>query len=246
MGKLVLKFKHKVMCGDSTRAEDMKKLMGEEDADMVFTDPPYGVSAVGGRTQTAKKNGMIKIAGDDLRYKELEQFIFDSLSLVPLKYGGSFYVCYAQNTQHEFTGALRKIGWQQRNTIIWNKNNFGLSPKGYRPKYELIAFGSAGDDYKWHGDNAQADVWDIPRPTERPGNHPTPKPVELIERALVNSSHHGAIVLDPFGGSGSTLMACERLGRAARLMELDAKYVDVIIKRWETYTGKLATRISGV
>lgn len=230
---------HRVMCGDSTSADAVAVLMRGGLADMVFTDPPYGVSANGGRSDTVKSAGMTPIANDDLRGVDLAGFIVDALAVAPLANGGSFYVCYDQKTQHEFSGALRSVGWRQRSTIIWNKNVFGLSGfKGYRPKHELIAFGHTGDDYAWYGDNAQADVWDVPRPTERPGGHPTPKPVELIERALRNSSKPGFVVLDMFGGSGSTLVACERGGRSARLMELEPKYCDVIVRRWQEMTGR--------
>lgn len=240
-GDIFVLGKHRLMCGDSTSIDAMDALMEAGKADMVFTDPPYGVSANGGRSDTVKKQGIKAIANDNLRGESLEQFIVDALSIVPLKDNGSFYVCYDQKTQHEFTGALRTIGWSQRTTIIWNKNVFGLSGfKGYRPKFELIAFGHTGDDYIWHGDNSQADVWDIPRPTERPGGHPTPKPIELVERAVNNSSKKGETVVDIFAGSGSTLIACEKTGRKARLMELEPKYCDVIIKRWQDYTGKQA------
>ena len=232
---------HRLMCGDSTSIDAVEKLMAGGEADMVFTDPPYGVSANGGRSDTVKQKGIKAIANDDLRGDELQQFLFDAISIIPLKDCGSFYVCYDQKTQHEFTGALKDAEWRQRSTIIWNKNVFGLSGfKGYRPKFELIAFGHSGDDYTWHGDNSQADVWDIARPTERPGGHPTPKPVELIERSLANSSKAGDVVIDCFGGSGSTLIACEKTNRHARLMELDPKYCDVIVKRWQAFTGKQA------
>ena len=241
LGDVWLLGNHRLMCGDSTSIDAVEKLMDGQKADMVFTDPPYGVSAGGGRSQTVKQKNIRAIENDELRGAALKQFIADALGVVPLKLCGSFYVCYDQKTQHEFTGVLREIGWKQRNTIIWNKNNFGLSGhKGYRPKFELIAFGHTGESYEWHGDNSQADVWDIARPSERPGNHPTPKPVNLVERAVANSSKKNDIVVDVFGGSGSTLIACEKTSRHARLMELDPKYCDVIIKRWQDFTGKKA------
>jgi DNA modification methylase len=241
-GDVWLLGRHRLMCGDSTSIDAVERLMDGRKADMVFTDPPYGVSANGGRSDTVKKQGIKAIANDNLRGDQLEQFIVDALSIVPLRENGSFYVCYDQKTQHEFTGALRSIGWKQRATIIWNKNVFGLSGfKGYRPKFELIAFGHTGDDYTWSGDNSQADVWDIPRPSERIGGHPTPKPIDLVERAINNSSKKGETVADLFGGSGSTLIACEKTARDCRMMELDPKYCDVIIKRWQDFTGQQAT-----
>lgn len=236
---------HRLLCGDSTTAAAMQMVTGGVPVDLLVTDPPYGVSAGGGRTQTVKALNIKPIENDELRGGQLEGFIFEALGHVPLKAGGSFYVFYDQKTQHEFTGAIRKLGWKQRNTLIWNKNFFGLSGhKGYRPKYELIAFGHTGDDYEWHGGNDQADVWDHARPQDRPGNHPTPKPVEVVERAIVNSSAPGETVLDVFGGVGATLIACERAGRKCRMVELEPAYVDVIVQRWEEFTGKKARRVS--
>ena len=231
---------HRLRCGDSTSITDVEALMDGEKADMVFTDPPYGVSAVGGRTQTAKTKKIKRIKNDNLREEYLVEFISIALSLLPLRNNASFYVCYDHKTQYEFTGVLRNLGWKQKNTIVWNKNVFGLGVKGYRPKYELIAFGHLGDSYDWHGGHDQADVWDINRPTERIGNHPTPKPVKLVETAVTNSSKNDNLVIDPFGGSGSTLIACEKTGRKARLMELDPDYCDVIVTRWQNFTGKKA------
>lgn len=239
LGDVWLLGSHRLMCGDSTSIDAVDRLMDGAKADMVFTDPPYGVSANGGRSSTKTNLAISDIINDDLRGDELYQFLIDSLSSMPLSENASFYVCYDQKTQHEFTKAIKSIGWRQRSTIIWNKNVFGLSGfKGYRPKFELIAFGHVGDDYNWHGDNAQADVWDIPRPKERHGNHPTPKPVELIEKALINSSAKDQTVLDLFGGSGSTLIACEKLKRKCYMMELDPVYVQVILERYKKYTGR--------
>lgn len=240
-GDVWLLGEHRLLCGDSTFLEDVKNLMQGQKADLVFTDPPYGVSAGGGRSQTVEKLNIQKIENDDLRGDNLRQFLVDALSLIPLKNNASFYVCYDQKTQYEFTGALKDINWNQRNTIIWNKNVFGLSgKKGYRPKFEMIAFGYFGETYNWFGGNDKADVWDIKRPNERPGNHPTPKPVELIELALENSSEKGQIVIDLFCGSGSTLIAAEKTKRKCYAIELSEKYCDVIINRWQDLTGQEA------
>jgi len=223
---------HRLLCGDSTDSDAVAKLMNGQKADMVFTDPPYGVSASGGRSQTVERDNITKIANDDLRGGELQQFISDALSIMPIKESGSFYVCYDQKTQVEFISAIKENNWNFKRTLIWNKNVFGLSgKKGYRPKYELIAFGCIGEDYKWFGDNAQADVIDVARPREREGNHPTPKPIELIEIALKNSSEEGNLITDSFLGSGSTMVASHQLKRKCYGMELDPKYCQVIIDR---------------
>jgi len=237
---------HRLLCGDSTDSDQVAKLMNGQKADMVFTDPPYGVSATGGRSQTVERDNITKIQNDDLRGDELQQFISDALSIMPIKESGSFYVCYDQKTQVEFISAIKDNKWNFKRTLIWNKNVFGLSgKKGYRPKYELIAFGCIGEDYIWFGDNAQADVIDIARPKERAGNHPTPKPIELIEVALKNSSEIGNLVIDSFLGSGSTMVAAHQLKRKCYGMELDPKYCQVIVDRMIKLDPSLEIKING-
>ena len=163
---------------------------------------------------------------------------------MPLKEKGCFYICYDQKTQAEFITSIKENKLNFIRTLVWNKNVFGLSgKKGYRPKYELIAFGSLGKDYNWRGDNSQADVIDVARPNERHGNHPTPKPIQLIEIAIKNSSTKNDVIMDSFLGSGSTLIACEKTNRICYGMELDTKYCDVIIERWEQFTGQKATKL---
>ena len=236
--------KHRIMCGDSTKESDVNKLMNGDKADMVFTDPPYGVSASGGRSQTVKRDNIKKIVNDDLRNEDLIQFISKAISLIPLKEKACFYICYDQKTQAEFITSIKENKLNFIRTLVWNKNVFGLSgKKGYRPKYELIAFGSLGKDYNWRGDNSQADVIDVARPNKRYGNHPTPKPIQLIEIAIKNSSTKNDIIMDSFLGSGSTLIACEKTNRVCYGMELDTKYCDVIIERWEQFTKQKAKKI---
>jgi site-specific DNA-methyltransferase (adenine-specific) len=238
---------HRLLCGDSTDSNVVAKLMNGNKADMVFTDPPYGVSASGGRSQTVERDNIKKIENDNLRGNELKQFISDALSIMPIKESASFYVCYDQKTQVEFISAIKENNWNFKRTLIWNKNVFGLSgKKGYRPKYELIAFGCIGDDYKWFGDNAQADVIDVARPREREGNHPTPKPIELIEIALKNSSEVGNLITDSFLGSGSTMVAAHQLGRKCYGMELDPKYCQVIIDRMLKLDSSLQIKKNGI
>jgi DNA modification methylase len=238
---------HRLLCGDSTDSDQVAKLMNGQKADMLFTDPPYGVSASGGRSQTVQRDNIKKIANDELRGGELQQFIRDALSIMPIKELGSFYVCYDQKTQVEFISAIKDNNWNFKRTLIWNKNVFGLSgKKGYRPKYELIAFGCIGDDYKWFGDNSQADVIDVPRPKEREGNHPTPKPIQLIEIALNNSSEIGNLIIDSFLGSGSTMVASHQLKRKCYGMELDPKYCQVIVDRMKKLDPSLVIKKNGV
>jgi len=246
LGDLIEIGEHRLLCGDSTDSDQVAKLMNGEKADMVFTDPPYGVSASGGRSQIVERNNIKKIENDNLRDNELKNFISDALSIMPIKESASFYVCYDQKTQVEFISAIKENNWNFKRTLIWNKNVFGLSgKKGYRPKYELIAFGCIGQDYKWFGDNAQADVIDVARPKEREGNHPTPKPIKLIEIALKNSSEVGNLITDSFLGSGSTMVAAHQLNRKCYGMELDPKYCQVIIDRMRKLDPALEIKING-
>ena len=237
---------HRLMCGDSTSEEDVAKLMNGVKADMVFTDPPYGVSASGGRSQTKDKLGMKAIVNDELRKDDLTQFLSNFISIMKYKDGASIYICYPWATQKEFTEAILNNNLKIKNCIIWDKKVFGLNGfKGYRPQYEMIYF-CCKDDFEWYGDKAQSNIWQISREINREeqGNHPTPKPIELIAKALNNSSKQEDIVLDVFGGSGSTLIACEQLNRKCYMMELDEHYVSVIIERYINFTGNDVYRLN--
>ena len=246
LGDLIEIGEHRLLCGDSTDSDQVAKLMNGEKADMVFTDPPYGVSASGGRSQTVQRDNISKIVNDDLRGNDLQQFISDAISIVPLKENCSFYICYDQKTQVEFISAIKANNWNFKKTLVWNKNVFGLSgKKGYRPKYELIAFGCIGDEYNWYGDNSQADVLDVSRPTKRIGNHPTPKPIELIKICINNSSQIKNLIIDSFLGSGATMVAAHQLKRKCYGMELDEKYCQVIVDRMMKLDSALEVKING-
>ena len=226
---------HRLMCGDSTSVDAFDKLMSGCSADMVFTDPPYGMSYDGGR---GKKNfGMIK--NDDATGSDLIDLVRDAIATAKAssKDGASFYVCFPWRTYAEFEAALQSCAIEINSCIVWDKKSVGLGHQDYRPQHEFIFYSKGGQFY---GDRSQADVWYMSRGNTGAYVHPTQKPVELIEKALNNSSKSGDVVIDCFGGSGSTLIACEKTGRHARLMELDPKYCDVIVKRWEDFTGKKA------
>ena len=236
---------HRIMCGDSTSIDAVDKLMNGQKADMVFTDPPYGITYGGGRAGkigsndgTVKKHGVIK--GDDLRGDDLIQMISDAVgsSVSVCKSGASKYICFPWRTYSEFETALDKIGLNASACIVWDKKSIGLGNSNYRPQHEFI-FYIKGDN--WHGDKSQSDVWYMSRGATGAYVHPTQKPVELIERAILNSTKGQDVVVDVFGGSGSTLIACEKKNRICRMMELDPKYCDVIVKRWQEFTGKKAT-----
>lgn len=236
---------HRLMCGDSTLIDDVDKLMGGAKADMVFTDPPYGMSYGGGRA-VGKSDGTVKgfgvIKGDDARGDELIALIKDALGCAAIvsKAGAAWYVCFPWRTYSEFEAALPK---EPKSCIVWDKQSIGLgSNKGYRPQHEFM-FYLAGDE--WHGDRAQSDVWQCKRAAVTGYVHPTQKPVELIERALGNSSKAGDGVVDVFGGSGSTMVAAHKLGRTAYLMELDEKYCDVIVNRMRKLYPNLEIKRNG-
>ena len=236
--------KHRVMCGDSTSVDDFQKLMDGQKSDMIFTDPPYGMSYGGGRAAgstkkgaTVKAHGMIK--NDDLQGESLVQLVADAVynSLSFTKEGSALYSCLTWRTYSEFEQALNEMDKPVKACIVWDKKSIGLGQANYRPQHEFIFYCGG----QWYGDKSQSDVWHLSRGNTGEYVHPTQKPVELIEQALNNSSKSGDIVIDCFGGSGSTLIACEKLARESRLMELDEKYVDAIVLRWQDFTGKEAT-----
>lgn len=240
---------HRVMCGDSTSITDIENLMAGERADMVFTDPPYGMSYGGCRAagdNVLNKKGGVKIKAhgmimnDDLKGNELFALIKDAVLNVKAcsKEKASFYICFTWRTYTEFLEALLYSGLKINSCIVWDKKSIGLGTCNYRPQHEFIFYVSGGGE--WYGDKSESDVWYMSRGATAQYVHPTQKPVELIERSLLNSSKKGDVIIDVFGGSGSTIIACEKTKRRARLMELDPKYCDVIIKRWQNFTGEEA------
>lgn len=239
---------HRLMCGDSTSIDAVEKLMDGVKADMVFTDPPYGMSYGGGPAQgnhaRNKQGGVLikahgEILGDGKRGDELIALVRDAVSaaVTVSKSGAASYVCFPWRTYSEFEAAMLECGLKPSACIVWDKKSIGLGNANYRPQHEFIFYVKGG---AWYGDKAQSDVWYMSRGATGDYVHPTQKPVELIERALNNSSKGGDTIIDVFGGSGSTLIACEKTQRSCRMMELDPKYCDVIIKRWEQFTGKQA------
>ena len=235
---------HRLMCGDSTLIDSLERLMAGQKADMVFTDPPYGMTYGGGRAGsigsndgTVKKHGVIK--GDDLRGDDLIKMICDAVgaAVISCKSGAAKYVCFPWRTYSEFESALLQVGLKASACIVWDKKSIGLGNANYRPQHEFI-FYFKGDS--WQGDKAQSDVWYMSRGATGEYVHPTQKPVELIEKAILNSSKSQDLVIDVFGGSGSSLIACEKTNRVCMMIELDPKYCDVIVQRWQNFTGKTA------
>ena len=242
---------HYLMCGDSTDSRDVEKLMGGLKADLVVTDPPYNVAlGMGGSQDEARKrhrrtDGLV-IMNDNMDDESFRIFLVSAFTQIrdSLKEGASFYIWHADNEGLNFRSALKEVGLRLRQTLIWNKNSFTLGRQDYQWKHEPCLYGwKDGAPHNWYSDRKQSTVLDFDKP-QRNGDHPTMKPLALIGYLIQNSSKKNDVVLDLFGGSGSTLIACEELGRSCRMMELDPKYCDVIVKRWETLTGNKAEKIA--
>jgi DNA modification methylase len=227
---------HKLLVGDATQPDHVARLMAGAVADLVFTDPPYNVDYEG---YTEER---LKIRGDRMSEAEFKQFLaaaFRSFRAA-VKPGASLYVCHSSSWQREFQNALEAAGFEVRCQIIWAKNTFAWGFGRYKFQHEPMFYGHvAGEKDPWYGDKSQSTLWEEKKPAAN-RIHPTAKPVELVERALLNSSKAGDIVCDFFGGSGSTMIGCERRNRRARLMEIDPKYADCIVQRYQEYTGKQA------
>ncbi len=235
---------HRLMCGDSTSIDAVDKLMDGQKADMVFTDPPYGVAYEGGHNQKKRKG----IIADTLEGDDLTGLFYGALiAAVPnTKDGAAFYVWYASGKSIETYAALSNLPLKLRAVIQWYKIKSGLGAfmSQYIPNSEPCMYlHKTGCSPAWYGPTNEKTVWELKKESKNT-YHPTQKPVELSERAINNSSKAGDEILDLFGGSGSTLIACEKTSRHARLMELDPKYCDVIVKRWEDFTGKKAVLLT--
>ena len=234
---------HKLLCGDATKADDFKALLGDELVDMTFTDPPYNVNYA--NTAKDKMRGKNRPIMNDNLGEGFGSFLFDACDNILARTKGAVYIAMSSSELDTLQGAFRAAGGKWSTFIIWAKNTFTLGRADYQRQYEPILYGwRDGTDHYWCGARDQGDVWHINKP-QKNDLHPTMKPVELVERAVRNSSKTRDLVLDPFGGSGSTLIACEKSGRRARLIELDPKYVDVIVKRWEAFSGCKAVLNNG-
>ncbi len=238
-GDVWLLGEHRLLCGDATQIEAVEKLLAGGLADMVFTDPPYNVNY--GATMKDKLRGKKrKIANDDLG-EGFEQFLRDACVNMLAVTKGAVYICMSSSELHTLHKAFAAAGGHWSTFVIWAKNTFTMGRSDYQRQYEPILYGwKEGTDHYWCGARDQGDVWFVKKPVSN-NLHPTMKPVELVERAIRNSSKSRDTVLDPFGGSGSTLIACEKAGRQGRLIELEPKYCDVIIRRWQEFSGKEAT-----
>ncbi len=241
-GDVWLLGKHRVMCGDSTSIDAVEKLLPENKANMIFTDPPYlmdftgGIHADGSKSFNAK-HGAIK--NDKMSKEDGEQFLDDINTIIKMKVDGAFYITFYRLGINQYYASFDRTGLQCRSLIVWDKGNHTLSNSDYMSMYEPMFYGWV-NNHKFYGGNNGMDIWRIKR-TAKNELHPTMKPVELVEKAIEDGSQVNGVVLDLFGGSGTTMIAAEIKNRVSRLMELDPKYCDVIINRWQDFTGAEAT-----
>lgn len=238
-GEIWLLGEHRLMCGDSTSADDVAKLMDGELADIWLTDPPYNVAYEGG---TAEK---LTIKNDSMDDEKFRAFLLDDFraAVDVMKPGAAFYIWHSDSEGFNFRYAVKNTGLLMKQCLIWNKNQLVMGRQDYQWKHEPCLYGwKDGAAHHWYADRKQTTVIDWDKPL-RNADHPTMKPVGLFGYQIQNSCAEGEIVLDTFGGSGTTIVASEQLGRKCRMMELDPHYCDVIIARWEKLTGQKAVKV---
>jgi site-specific DNA-methyltransferase (adenine-specific) len=239
-GDLWLLGEHRLLCGDSTKAEDVHKLFDGAKADLMLTDPPYNVD------YTGKTKDALKVANDSMKDADFRQFLIDCFALAfeSMKSGASYYVFHADSEGYNFRGAVKDCGQTVRQCLIWVKNSLVMGRQDYQWQHEPCLYGwKDGASHGWYSDRKQTTLLRFDRPTQST-DHPTMKPVQMFAYLLGNSTAPQGLAYDPFLGSGTTLIAAEQLGRKCYGMELSPQYCDVIVKRWETLTGKKAERVS--
>jgi DNA modification methylase len=231
-GDLWILGNHRLLCGDSTNPQHLQRLMDGQLADLWLTDPPYNVDYEGGTG--------LKIQNDNMADGEFRQFLCDVYSTANqvLKPGAAFYIWHADSEGYNFRGAAQDNGWKVRQCLIWLKSSLVMGRQDYQWKHEPCLYGwTDGAAHTWNSDRKQTTILEFDKPRKN-GQHPTMKPVDLFQYQIDNSTKPNQLVLDSFGGSGTTIIACERIRRHARLMELDPAYCDVIVQRWSEFTGK--------
>lgn len=243
--------RHRLMCGNATSLSDVQVLTGGAQVDLLLTDPPYNVALGMNETpeEAARRNrrtdGKI-LVNDSMSDEQFLQFLCDAFStaVIELKPGGTFYVWHSDSAGYWFRAAMDSVGLKVRQCLIWEKNSLIMGLQDYQWQHEPCLYGwKDGAAHAWYSDRKQSTILRFDKPT-RSKEHPTMKPVALIAYQISNSTKPGNSVLDPFGGSGTTLIACEQLGRTCYMMEIDPKYVQVIINRWEAMTGEKAVLLN--
>lgn len=241
IGEIYQLGRHRLMCGDSTVLNDVEKLMNGARADLLITDPPYNIDYEG------KTKDKLKIQNDKMENDSFRQFLIDALTNADavMNPGAVFYIWHADSEGYNFRGACFDVGWKVRQCLIWNKNSMVMGRQDYQWKHEPCLYGRKdGAGHLWASDRKQTTIMNFDRP-KRNDMHPTMKPIALFDYQIKNNTKVDDVVLDLFSGSGTTIMACEQNGRRGYCMEYDPKYVDVIIERWEQFTGEKAELVSG-
>ena len=236
VGKLSLKSRHRLLCGDSTSIDSVAKLMDGAEADMMLTDPPYNVD------YTGKTKDAMKVANDSMSDGGFRQFLCDAFSAAntAIRDGAAFYIFHADSEGFNFRGSVRDVGWTVRQCLIWVKNSLVMGRQDYQWKHEPCLYGwKDGAAHTWISDRKQTTVLEFDRPS-RSTEHPTMKPVVMFAYLIGNHCKSGALVFDPFLGSGTSMVAADQLGVRCYGMELSPQYCDVIVKRWENLTGEKA------
>jgi DNA modification methylase len=229
-GDLWIMGDHRLLCGDSTQRDQLEKVLEGRSSEMVFTDLPYNTAYEG---KTSKR---MTITNDNLG-DQFADFLCAACRAMLAVNLGSVYICMSSRELHNLFKAFCQAGGHWSTYIIWAKHTFTLGRADFQRQYEPLLYGwREGHPHHWCGDRDQGDVWFIDKPHCN-REHPTMKPVELVERAITNSSRKGDLILDPFAGAGTTVVAAERIGRQARVLEIDPQYADVIVRRWQNYTG---------
>lgn len=232
--------RHKMICGDATDPEILLKLFGEQKADLYLTDPPYNVDYVG---STKDKLTILNDKQDDDQFTKFLTDSFTSAEAV-IKQGGSFYIFHADTNGLAFRKAVKDALFELKQNLIWVKNTMVMGRQDYHWQHEPCLYGwKKGSSHSWYSDRKQTTTLMFDKPSKN-AEHPTMKPVKLVQYLISNSTKQEDIVLDNFLGSGTTLIACEKLNRCCYGVELDPKYCDVIIKRWQDFTGKEAKLIN--
>lgn len=233
---------HLLLCGDAAEVASYERLLRDDRAAMTFTDPPYNVDYGnhGGRRPGIRRR---TIANDSMDAEAWETFVRAWAAHLLRFTDGAVYSCMSSKELPLLSRVFAELGGHWSDTLVWAKDAFTLGRADYQRQYEPIWYGwREGAKRQWAGGRKQGDIWEVDRPRTSE-LHPTMKPLELVERALENSSRRGDLVLDPFVGSGTTVIACERTGRRARAVELDPRYCDVVVARWETFTGRQAATV---
>ena len=218
--------KHKLMCGDATSSEDVAKLMEDKKANLILTDPPYNVAF--------KSSDGLTIQNDSMKNNDFDEFLFSSFKNMAehLENGGAAYIFHADTEGLNFRKAFIDAGFHLAGCCIWVKDSLVLGRSDYQWQHEPVLYGfMQNGKHQWYSDRKQTTIWNFDKPKKN-SNHPTSKPLDLLAYPINNSTQANAIVIDTFGGSGSTLMACEQMNRICYTMELDEKYASVILRRY--------------